>query len=1580
LQIIVFAFHDTIRDIWNADDISYRIRETLGYFNIVTYFEKSNWNLYITFFYVGVVIVALAIIDAFYISYSYSRKKVSFAWPVVLLRNVMLLFTTILFLPFLQYFISVLHCVDYNGIQVHYNFTEIQCWKGIYTLHAIFAILGAIVFIICTLISSLTLFEYKTNPNDPTARVTSRSNCFVNLYQAIMIICLTFLTQTQFTIILMLMILAGSGFIFYKFFFNFPYHDEVVAKLWGILSALNLWTAFMLVIAKICENYIFDGAVIAWFIGIPLIVYLLLVIKDQRLDLLLINVNKFQSGTEVQNQIRYILKLIQWQSKNKNAAILLDGYMEIHKQSWKKDEDPQKTKGVKNNRFTKSLMNQDETLNEKYALLIQMLYKMYFFGIKKFPNNTSLMISYAFFLLEKMHTKQQALQELTQAEANKPSFDEQFIIYRYKKIIEDEIAESQTEGQGGMDVVSEVAFQNHLKQLQANIEKSSLLHMEFWSQLSEDNPDLAKLSDIGSKINFSVQYVEDNWSKLQKINSNNTKAMRLYGKFLIEILNDKEGGDEFLEKARNIANVLANKKFMNLGGVTNDEFNNEAMPTISISGEQDNYGIITSCNLQASSIFGYNKTELINRRVNVLMSQVFSKYHDSFLENYLNSGESAIIGKNKQRMVFGKNKSNYILPIYLSIRAVQSIIQGTQFITVIRQEKNFKNAAYILTTPDGTIDAMSSSCINLLKIDLKAITHKKANIQDYIPNIIKNRSSMFSSSNNNGRFSATIQYYYPLDSEYLDETDETSITLTCHLNDLIFLGGQVFSGLQWKFEAITDKTITVPPIDRKAKISNFQFKYEKTKPNVLGEYVDPANMDSCSVTGAEYKEEMLTVLNKSVIDNDQSLIEGSAAINLNSAMEVAKSKQLDDDELQSQSQSKKVDYGIGIKTLRLQNGKPQEIEQVDPQDEENEENDENNDKLLAKSNQKQPEEDNLEEGSYRDFSTTFKSRKALNTVINDKISPPIIRNLKMVINALCLILYLIAILDYVIADKEFNKIQKNIDLLNKSNTFLSEMMNILSKTRDIYLLNAGVLTSSSVDLTTLTGDLRDSLDTAKTLKEGLEDETDFVSDAHYNLFVDAQVKLTSKGGTTTYKGLIQASEEIISTGYNILSSPSTVSADDASYYYITYNLLNDYFVSCQLSSEYYAQELVDKVNSKNSSFLLLLLGSAITLIVAVIILSPILYQVNKGNEEVLSLFLDIPEKTVKGLYNKCETFISNLQVGEEDDIVSEIDEDELEKRGEDNMEEFIPRKKKKKFKNSSRTPTSFFVKFLLMTVIVEAYFLYNYITSSNLLNNIDTTIVELNSTSVSESFYSFANNAERQLFIDSTLKILSSDAKTVVTSNIQKMYKLDSLILKEHSINRKIHSDTYNSVFNQIMMVNPCESISNDVSASQCEAFADSTVYQGMTVALTKNFENLRSLLSCYTNILGGTSCTITVSGSTQQDQILSLMDTDQAYEINTMQHLYIKDTFRILVAEFQSSLNSQFDSAITRRLIIFIVFLVAIFAMYIIAWLPLMRKISIDIWRTKSMLTMIPLDVISKIRSIRLYLKRYWNERNLVE
>lgn len=30
------------------------------------------------------------------------------------------------------------------------------------------------------------------------------------------------------------------------------------------------------------------------------------------------------------------------------------------------------------------------------------------------------------------------------------------------------------------------------------------MHMDFWSQLQEDSPDLGKLNDIGAKINLAI--------------------------------------------------------------------------------------------------------------------------------------------------------------------------------------------------------------------------------------------------------------------------------------------------------------------------------------------------------------------------------------------------------------------------------------------------------------------------------------------------------------------------------------------------------------------------------------------------------------------------------------------------------------------------------------------------------------------------------------------------------------------------------------------------------------------------------------------------------------------------------------------------------------------------------------------------------------------------------------------------------------------------------------------------------------------------------------------------------------------
>ena len=78
------------------------------------------------------------------------------------------------------------------------------------------------------------------------------------------------------------------------------------------------------------------------------------------------------------------------------------------------------------------------------------------------------------------------------------------MIFRFRHIIEDELHEGVESGSSGMDYVAAMQFDALFSHFKALIEKSAILHFEFWNHLLDDNPDLARLSDQGSRINLSI--------------------------------------------------------------------------------------------------------------------------------------------------------------------------------------------------------------------------------------------------------------------------------------------------------------------------------------------------------------------------------------------------------------------------------------------------------------------------------------------------------------------------------------------------------------------------------------------------------------------------------------------------------------------------------------------------------------------------------------------------------------------------------------------------------------------------------------------------------------------------------------------------------------------------------------------------------------------------------------------------------------------------------------------------------------------------------------------------------------------
>lgn len=76
-------------------------------------------------------------------------------------------------------------------------------------------------------------------------------------------------------------------------------------------------------------------------------------------------------------------------------------------------------------------------------------------------------------------------------------------------------------------------------------------------------------------------------------------------------------------------------------------------------------GIVLSYNESAERILGYKAEEVIGKNVNMLMPNPHRDAHDSYLKNYLRTGEAKIIGSNRE--VWALHKDGHQVPVLLAI-------------------------------------------------------------------------------------------------------------------------------------------------------------------------------------------------------------------------------------------------------------------------------------------------------------------------------------------------------------------------------------------------------------------------------------------------------------------------------------------------------------------------------------------------------------------------------------------------------------------------------------------------------------------------------------------------------------------------------------------------------------------------------------------------------------------------------------------------------------------------------------------------------------------------------------------------
>lgn len=104
-------------------------------------------------------------------------------------------------------------------------------------------------------------------------------------------------------------------------------------------------------------------------------------------------------------------------------------------------------------------------------------------------------------------------------------------------------------------------------------------------------------------------------------------------------------------------------------------------------------GMIRSFNMSASRIFGYTPEEVIGQNVKMLMPDPYHSNHDTYLKNYLTTGDKKVIGIGRE--VSAKRKDGSVFPMELGINEMR-INNERMFVGTIRDITERKAAETLM--------------------------------------------------------------------------------------------------------------------------------------------------------------------------------------------------------------------------------------------------------------------------------------------------------------------------------------------------------------------------------------------------------------------------------------------------------------------------------------------------------------------------------------------------------------------------------------------------------------------------------------------------------------------------------------------------------------------------------------------------------------------------------------------------------------------------------------------------------------------------------------------------------------------
>ncbi|KAJ3160495.1 hypothetical protein HDU88_007955 [Geranomyces variabilis] len=623
------------------------------------------------------IALALTIANAIWAGWAFSLNSFPVIWPLKTLRTMLVLFATVLYIPALTIFVSfVADCHD-------------DCTSSTKLIVNIITVIITVVFILIVLAVSATFFD-----PDPKESIESRVHSRVHVAY---IACRTFLVVLHTTLrvygdptspvnqwILAVACVVTSVSLAWMSLWYIPYYSIRYSML---QTALNF--NFAAVSLANVYNLIRPGSdvgIIMLCFLIPASTALSYLCFQARLRMIDEISAEDADVLTLELKIRQILrkqKLLYRASPKANLTLSNASPGDLgYDQSGTKPVDTAET-----------------TAKEEEQRTIRAVYEMYLKKVRENPRCPFLLLFVGAFQLLQLGNKSQCLNTYEKAAALPTlRFDEAFLIFRRKRLLQDEF-------EGG-DAINVIAIGQSMRLAKKYERRAATAVLQFWAELRQKRPQLRRLQKHGRTITSAVSAAQEHFLALMRMSPTLPNPYRMYGSFLIHVVNDRDAGQKLLDHADELEESRGGRDQEEQEGMGGEELLQPDMLSensglFTISGNYEDIGMITSVNKAALKIFHYRKSDVQHKNISMIIPSPFAEVHDEVLRAYLDTGYAKVI--DRPRQVFGLHSSGYLMMMSLLVKQMPEEGGRQSFLGICSPAAEKPNEEYTIVDAELTV-------------------------------------------------------------------------------------------------------------------------------------------------------------------------------------------------------------------------------------------------------------------------------------------------------------------------------------------------------------------------------------------------------------------------------------------------------------------------------------------------------------------------------------------------------------------------------------------------------------------------------------------------------------------------------------------------------------------------------------------------------------------------------------------------------------------------------------------------------------------------------------------------------------